>query len=166
MKIRLVEKKDYQRVLDILNEAIIERAYTAQLTKATMEARKEWFVGHSCPRHPMFVAEINGKVMGWITLTEFRAGREGFRYTSEISYYIDSEARGMGIGTKLMAHAIEEGKRLGFKNLIAVIFDSNICSINLAKKNGFELWGRLPQVVDIDGNEFSCDYWGLKLNKI
>lgn len=163
MEIRLVEKKDYQRVLDILNQAIFERAYTAQLTMATMEARREWFVGHSCPQHPMFVAEIEGEVVGWITLTEFRAGREGFRYTTEISYYIDEKARGIGIGKQMMSHAIEAARRLGFKSLIAVIFASNFCSIKLAKKHGFERWGILPKVVDIDDNEFDCEYWGLKL---
>lgn len=164
MKIRLVEKKDYQRVLDILNEAILERAYTAQLTLATMEVRREWFIGHSCPKHPMFVVEIDGEVVGWVTLTEFRAGREGFRYTSEISYYIDSKARGKGIGTQMMSHAISIAKEIGFKRLIAVIFDSNLCSIKLAQKHGFECWGHLPEVVDIDGEEFSCEYWGLALN--
>jgi len=163
LNIRLVEEKDYQRVLDILNDAIEKRIFTAQLTKATMEGRKSWFIHHAHPKHPMFVIEAEGEVMGWITLTEYRAGREGFRFTSEISYYIDPRAQGKGYGTILMGHAIEAAREVGYKNLIAVIFDTNVGSKKLAQKFGFELWGRLPGVVDIDGTVVDCDYWGLKL---
>lgn len=163
MNIRLVEEKDYQQVLDILNEAIEKRIYTAQLSKANMEDRKAWFIHHSSIKHPMFVAEDEERVIGWVTLTEFRAGREGFRYTSEISYYIDNRSQGKGLGTQMMGLAIEAARELGFTSLIAVIFESNLISIKLAEKHGFELWGRLPGVVDIDGDIFSCDYWGLKL---
>lgn len=163
MNIRLVEKKDYQRVLEILNESIKERAYTAQLSPATMEMRTDWFIHHSAIRHPMYVAELHGEVVGWITLTEFRAGREGFRFTSEVSYYIDHRVHRKGIGSKLMQRAIEAAQEVGYKNLVAVIFDSNIASRKLVKKHGFKLWGHMPNVVDIDGKEIGCDYWGLNL---
>lgn len=165
MKIRLVEKKDYQRVLEILNEAIEARAFTAQLSPATMAMRVDWFIHHSAPRHPMFVAELHGEVVGWITLTEFRAGREGFRFTSEVSYYIDSRVHRKGIGSRLMTRAIEAAQEIGFRNLIAVIFDSNTSSRKLVKKYGFKLWGHMPDVVDIDGKSIGCDYWGLNLEK-
>ena len=165
MKIRLVEEKDYQRVLDILNEAIAARKFTAQLSLATMEIRKPWFVHHSGKRHPMFVAELDGKVVGWITLTEFRSGREGFRFTSEVSYYVDSSVQGKGVGSMLMERAIEAAREIGYRNLVAVIFDSNAASQSLAKKFGFERWGHIPDAVDIDGKKFGCDHWGLKLQK-
>jgi len=163
LNIRLVEAKDYQRVLDILNDAIEKRIYTAQLSKASMEGRTAWFSHHAHPRHPMFVIEADGEIMGWVTLTEYRAGREGFRFTSEISYYIDSRAQGKGYGTIMMGRAIDVARELGFRNLIAVIFDTNEASKKLAKKFKFEIWGRLPGVVDIDGKDIDCDYWGLKL---
>jgi phosphinothricin acetyltransferase len=160
---RLVEKPDYQRVLDILNEAILERIYTAQLTPATMERRKSWFENHSNPRYPMYVLEMDGEIMGWFTLMEFRTGREGFKVTTEISYYLDSRVRGKGYGTKMVGVAVEKAREIGFKNIIAVIFDSNNESKKITQKFGFELWGHLPEVVEIDGKGICCDYWGLKL---
>lgn len=163
MKIRRVEEKDYQRVLDILNEAIAERRFTAQLSLATMDIREPWFIHHSGARHPMYVAELEGEIVGWITLTEFRSGREGFRFTSEVSYYVDSRVHGKGVGSRLMARAIEAAREIGYRNLVAVIFDSNAASQALARKFGFEHWGHMPEAVDIDGNRFGCDYWGLKL---
>ncbi len=165
LNIRLVEEKDYARVLEILNEAIMARKFTAQLAPATMEMRKEWFVHHSAPRHPMFVAELNGYVVGWVTLTEFRTGREGFRFTSEISYYIDSRFHRQGIGSMMMQRAIEGAREIGYRNLVAVVFDTNISSRKLVKKHGFKLWGHMPDAVDIDGKTIGCDYWGLKIEK-
>lgn len=163
MEIRLAEKRDYQKILDILNEAIEERESTATLTKVTMEGRKEWFARHSCTFQPIFVAEEDDEVIGWFSLTEFRSGREGFRYTSEISYYIHPDARGKGVGSAMMAYTIEAARNLGFKRLLAIIFETNTHSKNLAQKYGFQLWGRLPGIIDIDGKEIDCDYWGLKL---
>lgn len=165
LNIRLVEEKDYARVLEILNEAITARKFTAQLSPATMAMRKEWFVHHSAPRHPMYVAELDGYVVGWVTLTEFRTGREGFRFTSEISYYIDSRFHRQGIGSMMMQRAIEAAREIGFRNLVAVVFDTNFSSRKLVKKHGFKLWGHIPDAVDIDGKTIGCDYWGLKIEK-
>lgn len=165
MNIRLVEEKDYERVLAILNEAIEARAFTAQLSPATLAMRADWFIHHSAHRHPMYVAELHGEVVGWITLTEFRAGREGFRFTSEVSYYIDSRVHRKGIGSKLMKRAIQAAQEIGYRNLVAVVFDTNIASRKLVKKHGFKLWGHMPEAVDIDGKLIGCDYWGLKLEK-
>jgi phosphinothricin acetyltransferase len=165
LKIRRVEQKDYQRVLDILNKAIEDRIFTALLTTTSMEERKDWFIKHSLPKHPMYVAEIDDHVVGWITLGAFRDGREGFLCTSELSYYIDENYRGQGIGSKLMDTAIEAAKEIGCSNLLAVIFDTNIGSQKLAIKKGFKLWGHLPDVIEIDGKTHGCDYWGLKLEK-
>lgn len=166
LKIRLAEEKDRPRILEILNEAIAARKFTAQLSPATLAMRKDWFIHHSAPRHPMFVAELDGYVVGWITLTEFRAGREGFRFTSEISYYIDSRFHRQGIGSLLMHRAIESAREIGFRSLIAVVFDTNISSRKLVKKHGFRLWGHMPDTVDIDGESIGCDFWGLKIEKL
>lgn len=166
LNVRLVEEKDYARVLEILNEAIAARKFTAQLSPATMAMRQDWFIHHSAPRHPMYVAEVDGYVVGWVTLTEFRAGREGFRFTSEISYYLDSRFHRQGIGSMLMQRAIEAAREIGFRSLIAVVFDTNISSRKLVKKYGFRLWGHMPDAVDIDGQTIGCDYWGLKIEKV
>ncbi len=163
LKIRLVEKKDYGQVLEILNAAIEKRLYTALLKAVTLKDREAWFEKHESPKYPLFVAEIDGKVVGWISIEVFREKREGFLGTVELSYYVDEKYRNNKVASALMAHILIIAKHIGYKNVIAVIFDNNLASQKLVIKNGFERWGHLPDVIEIDGKMIGCDYWGLKL---
>ena len=74
--VRLAKEKDYQRILDILNAAILERRVTALLTPVTMESRRGWFKEHSDGVHPIYVAEKDGIVAGWMAVTAYRCGRQ------------------------------------------------------------------------------------------
>ncbi|MGL4282892.1 GNAT family N-acetyltransferase [Eubacterium aggregans] len=76
--IRKAEKKDYQRILDILNMAIAGREVTALLSPVTMEGRKQWFKDHEDGIHSIYVAEQDGFVLGWMAINAYRSGREGF----------------------------------------------------------------------------------------
>ena len=144
--VRLAKEKDYQRILDILNAAILERRVTALLTPVTI-----------------YVAEKDGIVAGWMAVTAYRCGREGFKHACEISYYIAPEFRGSGIGSSLMEHVICESRKRGLKNLMAVIFADNLGSQRLAFKYGFKIWGTFPEIVEIDGRTTDCYQMGLKL---
>jgi len=161
--VRLAKEKDYQRILDILNAAILERRVTALLTPVTMESRRGWFKEHSDGVHPIYVAEKDGIVAGWMAVTAYRCGREGFKHACEISYYIAPEFRGSGIGSSLMEHVICESRKRGLKNLMAVIFADNLGSQRLAFKYGFKIWGTFPEIVEIDGRTTDCYQMGLKL---
>ncbi len=164
VNIRLAEEKDYQRILDILNIAIYQRRVTALLTPVTMESRKGWFKEHTDGIHPIYVAETaDGIVAGWMAVTAYRSGREGFRHACEVSYYLAPEYQGHGIGSALMAYVIEASRKRGLKNLMAVIFADNIPSQQLVKKFGFEQWGCFPEIVEIDGRTTDCYQMGLKL---
>lgn len=161
--VRLAKKKDYQRILDILNMAIKERRVTALLTPVTLKNRQEWFKEHSDGIHPIYVAEKDGVVAGWMAVTAYRSGREGFKRACEISYYIAPEYQGCGVGTRLMEHVIAESRRRGLKNLMAIIFADNFGSLRLAMKHGFKIWGNFPEIVEIDGRTTDCYQMGLKL---
>lgn len=161
--IRLAKPADYQRILDILNQSIRDRKYTALLTPATFPKRKKWFKDHQDGRYPIYVAEVDGKVAGWMAVSAYRDGREGFIHTCEVSYYIDEAYRGCGIATRLMEHVIETSRASGIKNLMAVIFADNQGSLALVRKFGFEQWGRFPNIVEIDGETKDCLQMGRAL---
>lgn len=161
--LRLAQPQDYQKILDILNQAISERRYTALLTPVTLESRKKWFQDHQDGRHPIYVYEEDGQVYGWMAVTAYRDGREGFCHTCEISYYIDNNRRNTGIASKLLEHVKRVSKESGIKNLMAVIFADNIASRKLVEKFGFNVWGTFPNIVEIDGKEKDCLQYGCKL---
>lgn len=161
--IRKAEKKDYQRILDILNMAIAGREVTALLTPVTMEGRKQWFKDHEDGIHSIYVAEQDGFVLGWMAINAYRSGREGFRKACELSYYIDSDFHSQGIGSVLMAYVIEISRQEGLKHLMLIVFADNFKSIRLAHKFRFRIWGTFPDIVEIDGRTTDCYQLGLKL---
>ncbi len=163
IQIRRAIPKDYQRILDILNMSIRARKVTALLTEVTMESRKQWFKDHEDGIHSIYVAEADGVVVGWMAINAYRSGREGFARACELSYYIDHQERGKGIGSKLMEYVIEESRKEGLKHLMLVIFSDNHRSINLAHKFHFRIWGTFPGIVEIDGRTTDCYQLGLRL---
>jgi L-amino acid N-acyltransferase YncA len=154
MHIRTATEKDYPEIIKIYNHAVDEKFATADTENVTVESRKEWFTQHSPKTYPIFIAEENGQVIGWCSLSPHRPGRKALRTVAEISYYIHKEHKRKGIANSLITYTIEKAKELGFKNLISILLDANKTSIYILEKFGFEKWGHLPNIAYI--NEIVC----------
>mgnify|MGYP000081790325 CR=1 FL=1 len=164
MSIRLAEFKDLEAVVEIYNQAILTHRSTADMDTFLVKDKAAWFEEHrKSIEYPIYVYEVSNKVVGYLYFTGYRPGRRAMRYISEISYYIHNDYQRQGIGTKLMEFAIEKGKELNLKNLVAILLGWNIPSIKLLKKFGFEEWGCLPGIADFDGEICSHMYYGLKI---
>lgn len=155
---------DLPTIVDIYNQAVHTHRSTANTTPATVEARQGWFRDHAPETHPIFVAEIDGKVVGWCSLSVYRPGRWALRFTAEMSYYVDTAVQRRGVGRALVEHALQASPALGIKNLVAVVIDRNEASQSLLEKFGFERWGYLPRVLDFDGAEFGEFYYGKRVS--
>ena len=59
--------------------------------------------------------------------------------------------------------AIEKAPELGFKNLFAILLAPTAPSIKLLEKFDFELWGKLFDVAEIDGEVCSQGIYGRKV---
>lgn len=92
---------------------------------------------------PHIVAELNGTVHGFAYAATFRP-RSAYRHTLEDSIYVDPQATGKGIGSKLLGELVERCTQLGYRQMVAVIGGGqNVASINLHKRHGFEQAGHL-----------------------
>ncbi len=111
--IRVAKIEDLPAIVGIYNQAVPTHRSTANTTPVTVEARKKWFDEHEPDRHPIFVAELDGCVIGWCSLSVYRPGRAALRFTAEISYYVDTSHQGQGVGQALIRHAVEASPRLG-----------------------------------------------------
>lgn len=163
IRIRLATLHDLGEIVSIYNEAVRQRFATGDLEDVTVEQRLEWFREHDPAVLPIYVAESGGRAVGWSSLSAHRPGRAAFRRTAEISYYVRAAFRGRGVGTQLVRHAIDEAPRLGKHVLFGILLEKNTASVNLMKKCGFELWGRLPDVASIDGELVGHLYYGRKV---
>ncbi|MGN7072289.1 GNAT family N-acetyltransferase, partial [Neisseria sp. P0001.S004] len=68
----------------------------------------------------------------------------------EVSIYVRHDMRGAGVGKILLRHMLERASSLDIRNVIALVFGHNYPSLNLFHRFGFEEWGRLPQVCDLE----------------
>lgn len=144
MIIRRAGLGDVPAILDIYNEAIMHTTATFDLGKRTLEEQTHWFYKYN-DTHPLVVAEINGTVMGYCSLSQFR-DKEAYKQTVEISVYVHNEARGKGVARKLIEHIIQLAKRAGHHVIIAGITTGNDISIRLHENFGFVHAGTIREV--------------------
>lgn len=165
MNIRIAKIEDLGAMVEIYNQAIAVGQKTADLTPVSVEERKTWFQAHPADRYPILVAEQDGTILGYLTLSAYRPGRMALRHTAEVSYYVHFDHHRKGVASKLLRQAIEICPTLQIKTLFAILIDSNEASIKLLEKFGFERWGHLPRVAEFGGVEFGHYYYGYRLPK-
>ncbi|MTH53990.1 GNAT family N-acetyltransferase [Bacillus mangrovi] len=151
MKLRLANREDLPRIVDIYNTTIASRMVTADLEPVSYESREKWFDDHT-DRYPLWVAEENGAITSWVSLQPFY-GREAYKHTAEVSIYIDPAFRGAGLGKKLLQAAIDECAGLDIYTLLGFVFGHNEPSIRLFERFGFSRWGTFPGIAELEGVE-------------
>lgn len=97
MNIRIAERKDLEAIVEIYNQAISAGQKTADLTPFTTDDRKQWFEGHTPDKYPIIVAEEKEQVVGYLTIGEYRSGRNALRHTAEVSFFIHFEYHRQGL---------------------------------------------------------------------
>jgi phosphinothricin acetyltransferase len=152
IKIRDARTSDLPAIIRIYNAAIASRVATAQLQPVTIEERRDWLGQHSPNRFPFWIVELNGEVAGWLTLKPFLP-RCAYRGTAEVSVYVDENFRRRGIARSLLAHAIERAASLRINAIVGLIFAHNRPSLELFGQLGFQKWGLLPRIANLDGIE-------------
>jgi L-amino acid N-acyltransferase len=161
--IRLAMKDDMAVVADIYNQSIEAGRITADMTPVDVPNRLAWLKKHPRSKYPVFVAEIDGRIVGWLSLSAYRPGREALSQTAEISYYIDFSHHKCGVATALMEHALSLCPQLDIDHLLAIIIEGNNASIYLMKKYGFKEWGWLPGVNCFGNQRLAHLYYGKSL---
>lgn len=144
LNIRKATLDDLAAITEIYNQAILKTTATFDTEPKSLEEQKEWFENHS-PKYPVLVAEEDGKVVGWASLSKW-SDRCAYSDTAEISLYVAEKERGKGIGRKLLEAIILEGEKSGLHSIIARIAERNEMSIHLHHSMGFEHIGIMKEV--------------------
>lgn len=97
-------------------------------------------------KFPYLATEIDGKLAGYAYASLYRT-RPAYRFTVEDSVYIAPDMHRRGIGKALLQRLVEECTALGYRQMIAVIGDSDqAASIGVHKACGFEPAGNLKSI--------------------
>ena len=164
MKIRNAEEKDLAVIVEIYNASIPSRIATADLEFISVESRIPWYQEHTPDSRPIWVMELDEKIVGWLSFQSFN-GRAAYKSTAEVSIYVAPEYKGKGIGKKLLSEAIFYSPKLGINTLLGFIFAHNQPSLKLFDKFGFQRWGYLPKVANLDGMKRDVVIVGLHLQE-
>ena len=150
MIIRDAVEAELPDIIEIYNATVPTRMVTAELEPTTVKARLPWFREHSPDQYPFWVAESEGRVIGWLDFKKFQS-RSAYRGTAEISVYVDDKFRRRGVARELLEKAIAVAPSLGITALVGLIFGHNKPSLKLFERLGFERWGFLPGIAQLDG---------------
>ena len=142
--VRKAELSDVDAITEIYNEAILTTTSTFDTEPKTTTERSHWLQSHD-KRHPVWVAELNGKVVGWISLSKW-SDRPAYDDTAETSFYVKSEYRGKGIGTTLLQVLVKEAQQLKLHTLIARIAGESEVSLHVHENFNFIHVGILKEV--------------------
>ena len=152
LTVRDAREADLPRIVAIYNEAIPGRQATADTEPVSVDGRLEWFRAHAPARRPLWVAERDGAIVGWLSFQDFY-GRPAYGATAELSVYVGGAAQRGGVGRHLLARAIERAPGLGLATLLGFVFAHNAPSVGLFERHGFARWAHLPRVARLYGVE-------------
>ena len=134
--IRPALRQDLPAIVDIYNSTVATRQSTADLSPTTVAEREMWFAAHTDKRPIYALYDADGTVLAWGSFSDYHP-RYAYHISAEVSVYVRHDMRGAGVGKDI-------------RNVIALVFGHNYPSLNLFHRFGFEEWGRLPQVCDLD----------------
>jgi L-amino acid N-acyltransferase YncA len=149
---RLARFDDLPEIVAIYNSTVASREVTADTEPISVESRHAWFADHTPERRPLWVVEDQGKVIGWMSYSNFY-GRPAYSGTAELSIYIHEDARGRGLGRYFLEQAIAFAPEIKVHTLLGFIFGHNVPSLKLFEVYGFEKWADMPRVATLDGVE-------------
>ncbi len=158
--ISLAAQSDLYEIDNIYNQAIKHGFQTAHTRSLNKDERDNWFKKYSPNDYPLYVFKKEDKVIGWLSVSPYRLGREALSETAEISFYVDFSFHGQGIGTKLVQHCLEQASKINKRVFLAIMIEGNEGSIQLLEKLGFEQWGYLPEVVNFQDEKRGQVYMG------
>lgn len=142
--LRDAELDDAAAIAEIYNESILNSTATFDTEIKSTEDRKAWLIQHNA-KYPVVVAEINGVVAGFASLSRW-SERSAYDNTAEISIYISPDYRHKGIGKKLMSLIMEKGREGGLHCVLSRITEGNEHSIYLHTQAGFSHVGVMREV--------------------
>ena len=134
--IRDARLEDLPAILDIYNDVILNTTAVYSEKPHTMQMRQDWYNERIGNNFPVYVADCDGKIAGFSSYGHFRVW-PCYRYTVEVSVYVEKSFRGKGISKKLLAALLGCARDKNMHAVIAGISADNTVSIALHQSFGF-----------------------------
>ncbi len=107
---------------------------------------------------PWLAAERDGRILGYCYSGKWST-RIGYRFSVEVTVYLDPHSGGMGLGTSLYGAMFPLLKALGIRNVIGGIALPNIASVALHEKFGMKQVAHYKDIGVKFGQWLDVGYW-------
>ena len=144
-KIRPMIPSDWDQVAEIYVQGLATGQATFETTVPSWEL---WDSGHL--QIGRLVSASDRMLAGWCALSPV-SKRLAYLGVAEVSVYVGSDFRGLGIGKTLLASLITESESNGIWTLQASVFPENLASIEIHKRCGFRQIGFRERVAKLNG---------------
>jgi phosphinothricin acetyltransferase len=144
IRIRQATVDDLPVIRAIYNHYVETSTCTFQLEPDTAEARLAWFSNRTAA-HPVTVAEWDGEVVAWASLSPWRP-RGAYAHTVEASVYVRQDMHRRGIGRALLADLIDRARAAGHRTIVGGACAEQAASLALQERLGFQQVGRFREV--------------------
>ena len=144
--IRRATPRDLTALTEIYNHYVATTAITFDMEPYTPETRRPWFEAFQPDgRHQLFVAEEDGRVVGYAGTRSFRDKR-AYERSVEASIYLAPDATGRGLGAALYERLFTAIAASDAHRAIAGITLPNDASLALHARFGFREVGVMREV--------------------
>ncbi|MEM6308019.1 MAG: N-acetyltransferase family protein [Pseudomonadota bacterium] len=144
MFIRPATKDDAAQILGIYAPYVQNTAISFEDTPPSLDDMQRRIETNGAA-YGYFVVEQDGQIMGYAYGSQY-AVRHAYRFTAEVSVYIDPVHRGKGLGRQLYDRLIPHMISAGYHTLVAIVALPNAGSAKLHQSCGFKRTGTLPEV--------------------
>lgn len=155
INVRPATPYDAAEILEIHRQAVEQGTFvqTSEEFKETVESKREFILSFAISENSeLFVAEHEGKVLGWLFLRGYSLRK--LSHVAMLGMAVGKEFRGQGVGFQLVSHAIQWAKKNSqLKRISLAVFASNHAGIHIYKKAGFEVEGVERNEVRLENGE-------------
>ena len=127
---------DLGAIFDIYNHEVLHGTATFDTEPRLVGRDDSWLTARDANHHPVIVAEVGHRVVGWASLSAW-SSRKAYARTAEGSVYVHRDYRGGGVGRSLLAAVIGRAREAGLGVVLARIAEANEPSVRLFEHFGF-----------------------------
>lgn len=150
IKIRPATLDDAEGVLEVLNSVVQERKYSSFDRILTVEEERQ-FIASLGERSGLFVAELEGRIVGFQTIEPFAAYTPAMDHVGIMGTFVHADFRDQGIGRQLAEASFKFAQEKGYEKAVIYVRASNKAAQEFYQKLGFVPKGTLEKQVKIDG---------------
>ena len=156
--IRDAVRADAEGIARIYNHYVSNTIVTFEEEAVSALAIEEQLNAAQAASFPFIVAERGGEVCGYAYASRWK-GRCAYRFSAEVTVYLDRASGGQGIGSSLYARLLPLLQERGLHVAIGGIALPNAASVALHEKFGFVQVGRFREVGRKFDQWIDVGYW-------